>query len=119
MGSGRGVLGHDRLRQVSDSVLQEVGPRLRAAFRSEDLVARLGGDEFAVFMPGADSDAAQAPSGGFRTRSTDRSSSTASTSSLMPASGSPGTPITEATSTPCSSGRTSRCTGPRQATTRS
>ena len=50
------TLGHHR----GDLVLQEVGPRLRAAFRSEDLVARLGGDEFAVFMPGADSDAAQA-----------------------------------------------------------
>ena len=50
------TLGHHH----GDLVLQEVGPRLRAAFRSEDLVARLGGDEFAVFMPGADSDAAQA-----------------------------------------------------------
>ena len=49
------TLGHHH----GDLVLQEVGPRLRAAFRSEDLVARLGGDEFAVFMPGADSDAAQ------------------------------------------------------------
>jgi diguanylate cyclase (GGDEF)-like protein len=50
------TLGHHR----GDLVLQEVGPRLRAAFRSEDLVARLGGDEFAVFMPGADVAAAQA-----------------------------------------------------------
>jgi len=50
------TLGHHH----GDLVLQEVGPRLRAAFRSEDLVARLGGDEFAVFMPGADGDAAQA-----------------------------------------------------------
>jgi len=49
------TLGHHH----GDLVLQEVGPRLRASFRSEDLVARLGGDEFAVFMPGADSDAAQ------------------------------------------------------------
>jgi diguanylate cyclase (GGDEF)-like protein len=47
------TLGHHR----GDLVLQEVGPRLRAAFRGEDLVARLGGDEFAVFMPGADSSA--------------------------------------------------------------
>ncbi len=53
------TLGHHH----GDLVLQEVGPRLRAAFRSEDLVARLGGDEFAVFMPGADSDAAQAAVG--------------------------------------------------------
>ncbi|HEY1520624.1 MAG TPA: bifunctional diguanylate cyclase/phosphodiesterase [Solirubrobacteraceae bacterium] len=50
------TLGHHH----GDLVLQAVGPRLRASFRSEDLVARLGGDEFAVFMPGADSDAAQA-----------------------------------------------------------
>jgi diguanylate cyclase (GGDEF)-like protein len=50
------TLGHHH----GDRVLQEVGPRLRTAFRSEDLVARLGGDEFAVFMPGADSHAAQA-----------------------------------------------------------
>ncbi|HUA04271.1 MAG TPA: bifunctional diguanylate cyclase/phosphodiesterase [Solirubrobacteraceae bacterium] len=53
------TLGHHH----GDLVLQEVGPRLRAAFRSEDLVARLGGDEFAVFMPGADGDAAQAAVG--------------------------------------------------------
>ncbi len=50
------TLGHHH----GDLVLQAVGPRLRASFRSEDLVARLGGDEFAVFMPGADGDAAQA-----------------------------------------------------------
>jgi len=50
------TLGHHR----GDLVLKAVGPRLRASFRSEDLVARLGGDEFAVFMPGADSSAAQA-----------------------------------------------------------
>ena len=49
------TLGHHH----GDLVLQAVGPRLRASFRSEDLVARLGGDEFAVFMPGADGDAAQ------------------------------------------------------------
>ncbi len=49
------TLGHHH----GDLVLQELGPRLRAAFRSEDLVARLGGDEFAVFMPRADLDAAQ------------------------------------------------------------
>ena len=50
------TLGH----RHGDLVLQAVGPRLRASFRGEDLVARLGGDEFAVFMPGADSNAAQA-----------------------------------------------------------
>ena len=41
------TLGHHR----GDLVLREMGPRLRASFRSEDLFARLGGDEFAVFMP--------------------------------------------------------------------
>jgi diguanylate cyclase (GGDEF)-like protein len=50
------TLGHHH----GDLVLRELGPRLRAAFRSEDLVARLGGDEFAVFMPGADISVAQA-----------------------------------------------------------
>jgi diguanylate cyclase (GGDEF)-like protein len=50
------TLGHHH----GDLVLQELGPRLRAAFRAEDMVARLGGDEFAVFMPGADISAAQA-----------------------------------------------------------
>jgi diguanylate cyclase (GGDEF)-like protein len=50
------TLGHHH----GDLVLQEVGPRLRDAFRGEDMVARLGGDEFAVFMPGADISAAQA-----------------------------------------------------------
>jgi diguanylate cyclase (GGDEF)-like protein len=50
------TLGHHH----GDLVLQELGPRLRAAFRTEDMVARLGGDEFAVFMPGADFSAAQA-----------------------------------------------------------
>ncbi len=48
------TLGHHH----GDLVLREIGPRLRDAFRTEDLVARLGGDEFAVFMPGADGDAA-------------------------------------------------------------
>ena len=50
------TLGHHH----GDLVLQELGPRLRASFRTEDLVARLGGDEFAVFMPGADISVAQA-----------------------------------------------------------
>jgi diguanylate cyclase (GGDEF)-like protein len=49
------TLGHHH----GDLVLQELGPRLRSAFRNEDLVARLGGDEFAVFMPGADISVAQ------------------------------------------------------------
>jgi predicted signal transduction protein with EAL and GGDEF domain len=35
-------------------LLQEVGPRLRAALRASDTVARLGGDEFAIVLTGAD-----------------------------------------------------------------
>jgi diguanylate cyclase (GGDEF)-like protein len=50
------TLGHHH----GDLVLREIGPRIKAAFRGEDLVARLGGDEFAVFMPGADVSIAQA-----------------------------------------------------------
>jgi diguanylate cyclase (GGDEF)-like protein len=49
------TLGHHH----GDLVLRELAPRLRRAFRKQDLVARLGGDEFAVFMPGADADAAE------------------------------------------------------------
>ena len=49
------TLGHHR----GDLVLQAMGPRLGASFRAEDLIARLGGDEFAVFMPRADSRAAE------------------------------------------------------------
>src|SRR5919201_532701 len=49
------TLGHHH----GDEVLRQLGPRLRSAFREEDLVARLGGDEFAVFMPDADTAAAQ------------------------------------------------------------
>jgi diguanylate cyclase (GGDEF)-like protein len=49
------TLGHHH----GDRVLRQLGPRLREAFRPEDLVARLGGDEFAVFMPGADNSAVE------------------------------------------------------------
>jgi diguanylate cyclase (GGDEF)-like protein len=42
------TLGHS----VGDGLLVEVGARLRAAVREQDLVARLGGDEFAVLLPG-------------------------------------------------------------------
>ena len=42
------TLGH----AVGDRLLSEVGARLRAEVREDDLVARLGGDEFAVVLPG-------------------------------------------------------------------
>jgi diguanylate cyclase (GGDEF)-like protein len=48
------TLGH----QSGDQLLQELGARLRALFRSSDVIARLGGDEFGVLSPGA----ADAPS---------------------------------------------------------
>jgi diguanylate cyclase (GGDEF)-like protein len=47
------TLGHP----VGDSLLVEVGHRLRSALRPGDLVARLGGDEFAVLLPGTDAGA--------------------------------------------------------------
>ena len=43
--------GHD----VGDAVLVEVGRRLAAAARGEDLIARIGGEEFAWVMPDVDS----------------------------------------------------------------
>jgi diguanylate cyclase (GGDEF)-like protein len=50
----------DRFKEINDTlghhhgdmVLNQLGPRLQSAFRTDDLVARLGGDEFAVFMRG-------------------------------------------------------------------
>lgn len=41
------TLGHDR----GDSLLQQVGLRLRSALFEQDVVARIGGDEFGILLP--------------------------------------------------------------------
>jgi diguanylate cyclase len=42
----------------ANMVLKEIGPRLRALVREQDVIARMRGDEFAVVLPGADADEA-------------------------------------------------------------
>jgi diguanylate cyclase (GGDEF)-like protein len=62
------VMDLDRFKEVNDTlghesgdlVLQQIGPRLRAALRETDTLSRLGGDEFALLLPETDSAAAQA-----------------------------------------------------------
>ena len=56
----------DRFKEINDTLghtygdrlLAQVGHRLQALLRAQDVLARLGGDEFAVLMPGLDRDAA-------------------------------------------------------------
>ena len=44
--------------QAGDTILREVGHRLRTNIRQEDFVGRYGGEEFAVVLTGSDLDAA-------------------------------------------------------------
>jgi diguanylate cyclase (GGDEF)-like protein len=54
------MLDLDRFKEINDTLghsygdrlLEQVGPRLRAHLREEDVLARLGGDEFAALLPG-------------------------------------------------------------------
>ena len=108
------TLGHHH----GDLVLQELGPRLRASFRTEDLVARLGGDEFAVFMPGADISVAQAAVQRLQDALETPVDIDGISIALGASIGLAWYPDTARTSLPCCSARTSPCTGPRPATTR-
>ncbi len=46
--------------EVGDRVLMQLGARLEACLRSEDIVARFGGEEFVVFLPETPAEAAMA-----------------------------------------------------------
>jgi len=56
------VLDLDHFKEVNDSfghaagdeLIKQIGPRIQACFRREDLVARIAGDEFGIVLAGAD-----------------------------------------------------------------
>ncbi|MDZ7930181.1 MAG: GGDEF domain-containing protein [Rhodococcus sp. (in: high G+C Gram-positive bacteria)] len=66
---------------VGDSVLREIGHRLVASVRSDDLVGRLGGDQFVVAMRRrpAQIDVSRTPPSGSSSQSVERCSCTTST----------------------------------------
>lgn len=57
------TLGH----QAGDSLLEQIGPRLRQVLRQSDTVARLGGDDFAILLPDAGLDDAHICAGKIQT----------------------------------------------------
>ena len=54
------TLGHS----VGDKLLSQIGSRLHAGLRQEDIVTRHGGDEFVLLLKGTDADKRRQQSGG-------------------------------------------------------